>query len=621
MVLWGPRAIEHSIGLDSSVAMAFDFSLLRLLDIPSIQLFTMPSPLRTVISVTSLSSSYRSSTTHPRYVHRNRVPLNFLSIKCVRQGVTVAQLNSGNSGIMASPTIAPAIVPLVELLESTPEPSTNSVEELLSSLRGLQLPEWRGTFIKLCTSKCSVTTRKLLTLLISSAVCDSETIDLLSAIAITGLSKESRVEEAMLLFDQLKQLGVSPGPMAYNAIVGTCAREDRLETALELMNQMRGSGFQPDNVNYTLVFQACAKKRVGVDVISRVCANIEQEGLEMDTKLYNDVINAYCRAGDPDKAFQYMGLMQACDLVPDVRSYSSLIETLVVVRRLDDAEAAYAEMKSKSYKINLRTLNALLSAYTRKSLLEQVEKLMQDAEDAGLKLSTFSYGLLIDAYSRAGRLDQAKAAFHNMKVENVPANAFIYSRLMVAYRNARQWDGTIRLLKDMYASNIKPNQFIFNILIDTYGKFGRLPQAMRTFAQMDKEGFKPDVVTWNSLIEAHCRAGLITEALDLLKQMQERECVPSLHTYNIILNALGWHNRWKEMALLLDEMRFKGLDPNVVTYTTLVDSYGTSKRYREASEYLKQMKSQGLQPSTSVYCALANSYAKRVSFCSAPSAF
>lgn len=220
---------------------------------------------------TSMHLDYSCLRNRPRHVHRKRVPLGLWSMKCVGQEGAAAQLNTGNFGVRAPPTITPAIVPLVELLETAPEPSASIVEELFPSLQGLQLPEWRGTFIKLCASKRSVT--------------------------------------------------------------------------------------------------ACAKKRAGVDVITRVCADIEQEGLEMDTKLYNDVINAYCRADDPDKALQYMGLMQACDLVPDVRSYSSLIETLVVARRVDDAEAAYAEMRSKSYKINLRTLNALLTAYTLKSLL------------------------------------------------------------------------------------------------------------------------------------------------------------------------------------------------------------------------------------------------------------
>jgi pentatricopeptide repeat protein len=104
---------------------------------------------------------------------------------------------------------------------------------------------------------------------------------------------------------------------------------------------MRGAAFQPDNMNYSLVFQACAKKPTNVDVISRVCADIKQEGLDMDNKLYNDVINAYCCVGKHDKAFYYMDLMQACDLYLDSRSYGVLIEMLVVARRIDDAEAPF----------------------------------------------------------------------------------------------------------------------------------------------------------------------------------------------------------------------------------------------------------------------------------------
>lgn len=558
-----------------------------------------------VYDLSMIRLGYREAAFLPISLSR-RIPCS--SHRSVKWRGTVARFQSAKSStsIKPMPSIAPAIVPLVESLESEKE---FEEEEMVAILRNLPFPEWRGTFVKLCSSRRSVTAKKLLTLLRTREICGAESMDLLYAIVMTGLSRQSRSEDAMTLFQQLKQ----PGPMAFNAIVAVCARENQYQEAIEFLNQMRVAGYQPDNMSYSLVFQACAKKRAGVEVISKVCADIKREGLEMDSKLYNDVISAYCFAGDPDMALYYVELMQACDLCPDSRSYGALIERLVADRRINDAEGLYAEMKSKSLKVSLRAVNALLTAYTRLSLLEQVELLLQDAQEAGLNLTTFSYGLLIDAYSRAGRLEQAKAMFQTMKDANVPANAFIYSRLMVAYRNARQWDGAIRLLKDMYASNVKPNQYIFNILIDTYGKFGRLPQAMRAFAQMSKEGFEPDVVTWNSLIEAHCRASLLSEALDLLKEMEERGCPPSVHTYNIILNALGWNRKWKEMARLLDEMQSKGLNPNEVTYTTLVDIYGTSRRYREASDFLNQMKEEGLRPTTSVYCALANAYAKQVS--------
>jgi hypothetical protein len=56
--------------------------------------------------------------------------------------------------------------------------------------------------------------------------CDDESMDLLCTIVITSLSIKRQVEYVVLFFKQLEELGGSPRPMAFNAIVGLCAQEN-----------------------------------------------------------------------------------------------------------------------------------------------------------------------------------------------------------------------------------------------------------------------------------------------------------------------------------------------------------------------------------------------------------
>lgn len=219
------------------------------------------------------------------------------------QTATGSNRNGGNGshrgGKRASPTIAPEVTPLLKLLE-TEDCTKEDLQGLAESLRILDQVVWRDALIKLCGSKQTDMAGKLLTWLQAHRVCDS--YDLLQSVVIHGLSKEKRLTEAFNLVDKLKLQGGTLGPMGYNGMVAACARQFRIQEAMEFLAQMREAGYQPDAVNYTLVFQACSKKRVSMDLIEKICEDIQREGLEMDTKLYNHFINACCKAGDPDRA-------------------------------------------------------------------------------------------------------------------------------------------------------------------------------------------------------------------------------------------------------------------------------------------------------------------------------
>lgn len=86
--------------------------------------------------------------------------------------------------------------------------------------------EWWGMFLKMCTSRHFVLAQKLFILLRVRNFCDDESMELLCAIMITGLSRKRRVEYVVFFLKQLEELGGSPGPMAFNAIVGLCAQEN-----------------------------------------------------------------------------------------------------------------------------------------------------------------------------------------------------------------------------------------------------------------------------------------------------------------------------------------------------------------------------------------------------------
>jgi hypothetical protein len=78
-------------------------------------------------------------------------------------------------------------------------------------------------FLKMCTSRHFVLAQKLFILLRAWNFCSDESMDMLCAIVITGLSRERRVEYVVFFFEQLEEVSGSLGPMAFNAVVGLYA--------------------------------------------------------------------------------------------------------------------------------------------------------------------------------------------------------------------------------------------------------------------------------------------------------------------------------------------------------------------------------------------------------------
>ncbi|KAL2650056.1 hypothetical protein R1flu_018184 [Riccia fluitans] len=512
-----------------------------------------------------------------------------------------AQGSSGDEAAAAWRNVAP----LVKQLEEEGRIQLNSEE----SFQNIPDWQWRFGLKRLCESKKTDIACLLLKWLHHENRFSGSS-DIPFSIVVNGLGKEGRLNDAFLLVELLKTDVVWLPTATANSLIEACSRNGEIEKSLELLERMRKHGMQPDNVTYSIIIQGCTKAKLELTTMLKVYEQMQNERLEIDGKLYNDMIVASAVGNDPDRAFFFMEKLQAGGYVPEMKSFMSLIQVLGQSGRTTEAEAVFEEMKVSGFVPNTRAYNALLAAFARKGMMKQAEQIVTAIKEAGLYLNERSYGLLIDAYARAGRLEQAMNIFRGMKDAGMKPNAFIYSRMMSMFRDTGQWEGSILMLREMQEEGIPPNKHVYNILIDTYGKNGQAEAARKVFDKMKSENIERDVVTWNSLIEACCKAEKFSEVPELYRKMQEDGHPPSAHTFNIIINHFGAQGDWDMVEKFLQEMQILGIVRNEVTYTTLVDLYGRSGRFQEAVDWLEDMKASGMKPGSAVFCALANAYAQ-----------
>ncbi|MQL95548.1 hypothetical protein Taro_028224 [Colocasia esculenta] len=508
--------------------------------------------------------------------------------------------------------------PLLHYLSSNPpSPSSSSSSppthldpselRLAESYRAVPAHHWHALLKSLAASSSTLpAAAALVPWLQRHRLCYA--VDLLYSILIHALGRAGRLSEAFQLSHQAPLSAVT-----YNAMISACARSGDLEKALGLLAQMRRNGFQSDYVNYSLIVQTLTRSGDAPNAafLEKIYSEIVSEKIELDSKLLNDLVVAFSRSGDPDRALFLLGVIQGQGLSPKSATLVALISALGGSGRVAEAEAVFEELKDGGLMPRARAYNALLKGYVKAGSLKDAEYVFAEMEKNGVTPDERTYSLLIDAYTNAGRWESGRILLKEMEANDVRPNSYVFSRMLAILRDKGDWQKSFSVLKEMKSNGVRPDRHFYNVMIDMFGKYNCLQHAMDAFQRMRLDGIEPDTVTWNTLIDAHCKAGWHDKAMELFEEMQETGCMPCTTTYNIMINSLGEQERWEEVEDLLAKMRGQGLIPNSVTYTTLVDVYGKSGRFRDAIECLEVLKAGGLKPSQTMYHALVNAYAQR----------
>ncbi|RXH73395.1 hypothetical protein DVH24_013079 [Malus domestica] len=477
--------------------------------------------------------------------------------------------------------------------------------QLAQSYGAVPAPLWHSLLKSLCASSSSSSiglAYAVVSWLQKHNLCFS--YELFYSILIHALGRSEKLFEAFLLSQRQ-----SLTPLAYNALIGACARNGDLEKALHLMSRMHQDGYGSDFVYYSLIIQSLTRSnKIDSPIMLKLYREIESESIEIDDQLFNDIIAGFAKAGEPSQAMHLLAMVQATGLNPKTATLVAVISSLGNSGRVVEAEAIFEEMREGGLQPRTRAYNALLKGYVKAGQLKDAESIVSQMEKSGISPDEHTYSLLIDAYANAGRWESARIVLKEMEAGNVQTNSYVFSRILASYRDRGEWQKSFQVLREMKSSGVRPDRHFYNVMIDTCGKSNCLDNAMATFERMLSEGIDPDTVTWNTLIDCYCKSSHHVRAEELFEEMQQSGCAPCATTYNIMINSFGEQQRWDDVKGLLGKMQAQGLLPNIVTYTTLVDIYGKSGRFTDAIECLEVMRADGLKPSPLAFNSLINAF-------------
>jgi pentatricopeptide repeat protein len=219
--------------------------------------------------------------------------------------------------------------------------------------------------------------------------------------------------------------------------------------------------------------------------------------------------------------------MPAKNILPNVVTYSTMVDGYAKAGRLEEALGLFNEMKFLAIRLDRVSYNTLLSIYAKLGRFEEALNVCKEMESCGIKKDAVTYNALLGGYGKQGKYDDVRKKFEEMKAENVSPNLLTYSTLIDVFSKGGLYKEAMEVFGEFKHAGLKADVVLYSALIDALCKNGLVESAVSLLDEMTKEGIRPNVVTYNSIIDAFGRSAAIECLVDTAAGTGERHTEPA----------------------------------------------------------------------------------------------
>nr|GEX72649.1 hypothetical protein [Tanacetum cinerariifolium] len=292
-------------------------------------------------------------------------------------------------------------------------------------------------------------------------------------------------------------------------------------------------------------------------------------------------------------------------LIPDVFTYTSMMQGLYETKNHIAATQLFNEMLAKDLHPNIFTYGILLNGMCNNSQVSDALLLFRKLEKDEMMKDACLYTILIDGFSKCGNLDMAIDLFDELLLKGLKPHMKTYTVVLrVLFREGLSGKAK-ELLQNMEENGCLPNSFTYNVIVRELLKKNECQEAKIYLEEMINRGFVPDYATFSMLLPL-----IPNEGQDSRLQ-------------NIIQKSVPKFTKLSDAFKVFDEMLHKKRPPSVIEFNKLIHNIVKMKHYTtalslykkislvesEAARMLIDMEEKGVPPDT--YTTLVNAFSKQ----------
>ncbi|KAL7606019.1 hypothetical protein Lser_V15G16637 [Lactuca serriola] len=210
---------------------------------------------------------------------------------------------------------------------------------------------------------------------------------------LQALSMEARVKDAIETHQVIENRGIQVNPVFYNEFINILCNEYPSKAINTLLIDMISKGYKPSSLALSNYIISQCKKRKWKE--AEELANLAfQESIFLEALCCGFLVKHYCKRTQIDLAINMYDQMEENGLTLDSTTYNLLLNGLVEVFRVKDAERIFNYMRIKNL-VTSESFVIMINGYCRGNEMRKGMILHDEMLEIGLKPSAKLYKQLI----------------------------------------------------------------------------------------------------------------------------------------------------------------------------------------------------------------------------------
>lgn len=346
-----------------------------------------------------------------------------------------------------------------------------------------------------------------------------------------------------------------------------------------------------------------------------VFKNLEKSNPNLNSQVYNTVLDACVECGDVKQAEAWMRRMRQVGMV-DVVSYNTMIKVHLHKGRFSEAQRLMVEMREQGMQPNRVTYNELVNAFVTKGDWEQrkqVWKVLGEMKAAGVMPNQVTCSILLKNLRQGSHDDDINRTMELISGMEDPMDEVLLSSVIEACVRIGKPDLVAKKLRELDRSDhrIVTGSHTFGSLIKAYGFAKNMTGVWRCWEEMRMRRVRPTSITLGCMVEAIVNNGDTETAFEFIHGLQDDDqCCDALNSV-IYCSVLKGFTREKNIGRVWDvyeEMQARHVDLSIVTYNTIIDACARCGRTDRIEGLFRSMEANGIKPNVITYSTMVKGY-------------
>lgn len=157
------------------------------------------------------------------------------------------------------------------------------------------------------------------------------------SILIKASCSVGNIDNALGLFEQLRQEGLVFDQVAFNTLLLACSKAGRIAEAEKMFDQMCQLGMRPTNVTISILVKMYGRARLLEKAVTTVERMEGEYGEAPNLFVYTCLIQAFAQNGQVRRSWEVFGDMLRSGVEPDGVTFGTLIHGCVYLNKFDHA--------------------------------------------------------------------------------------------------------------------------------------------------------------------------------------------------------------------------------------------------------------------------------------------